>query len=290
MEKIIVPVDFSKDSQKAIEYAIIFANKWKCDLDLIYVQPDSFAYFPESFGAELQLLEKNETIAYEKLEKLTKMYQSKLTFDQNLQFRVRKGSIFKEVVEYAEEYQKSLIVMSTHGESGFERLFMGSNAYKILSSTTQPVITFKKGFIPHDINKIVMPVDASIDTRQKAGIVAEIASLFNSKVYLVEVANSDLERKTVAAYSHQIKELFDDAGVNYKIEKLPNGNITDQTLEFANKINADLITIMTEQEESMTNILLGTYAHQMLNKSEIPMLTITPKEFYKPNEFFKTQG
>jgi hypothetical protein len=57
--------------------------------------------------------------------------------------------------------------------------------------------------------------------------------------------------------------------VNY----LHGDNLTDITIDYANSVNADLISIMTEQEKSVGNLLLGNYAHQMINKSYIPVLS-----------------
>ncbi len=61
--------------------------------------------------------------------------------------------------------------------------------------------------------------------------------------------------------------------INYTIEHLQGDNLTDITLEYSNSVDADLISIMTEQEKSVSNLLLGSYAHQMINKASIPVLS-----------------
>jgi hypothetical protein len=62
--------------------------------------------------------------------------------------------------------------------------------------------------------------------------------------------------------------------VNVKVEDRHGDNLTDITLDYANRVDADLISIMTEQERNPSNLLLGSYAHQMINKSYIPDLLI----------------
>jgi hypothetical protein len=57
------------------------------------------------------------------------------------------------------------------------------------------------------------------------------------------------------------------------VEHLNGGNLTDLTLDYSRSINADLISIMTEQEKSASNLLLGNFAHQMINKAFIPVLS-----------------
>jgi len=55
-------------------------------------------------------------------------------------------------------------------------------------------------------------------------------------------------------------------------------------------VNADLISIMTEQEQSLSNILLGSYAHQMINKAFIPVLSFPTYQLSLSTEGFRTTG
>ena len=56
------------------------------------------------------------------------------------------------------------------------------------------------------------------------------------------------------------------------------GNVTADTIEYANKVNADMIAIMTEQESSLSSLIMGTFAQQMLSQSTIPVLTVRPRK------------
>ena len=60
-------------------------------------------------------------------------------------------------------------------------------------------------------------------------------------------------------------------------------------IDFALNNKADLISIMTEQNETLADFVLGTYAQQMLNKSPIPVLSVTPKEIFIMGTF-RTSG
>jgi hypothetical protein len=62
--------------------------------------------------------------------------------------------------------------------------------------------------------------------------------------------------------------------IPYKVEHFQGSNLTDLILEYSVSVNANLISIMTEQKRSVSNLLLGTYAHQMINKAHIPVLSI----------------
>ena len=58
---------------------------------------------------------------------------------------------------------------------------------------------------------------------------------------------------------------------------------------YAQKVEADLISIMSEQSISLSNFVLGSYAQQMLNKSNVPVLIVHPKEVFVMGSF-RTQG
>ncbi len=76
------------------------------------------------------------------------------------------------MVSLAESLPDSLITASTHGASGFQELFIGSNAFRIISATDKPVITLRKNSCPETIGRIVLPIDLSVDSRQKVPFTA----------------------------------------------------------------------------------------------------------------------
>jgi len=62
------------------------------------------------------------------------------------------------------------------------------------------------------------------------------------------------------------------------MKKASGENISDATIDYAKKIDANLIAVMTAQETTTANIFLGPYAHQIVNHSPFPVLSIHAKE------------
>ena len=284
MKHIIVPIDFSKESLNGLRLALIFANQFNSNIQMVYVQK------VVSEMGRIGLEEEYKT-ATENFKKLIDEYSSKLHKGLELSFIIKRGKVYQEVVNQAEAFEDTIIICSTHGASGFEEFFIGSNALKIVSATECPVITIRHGSVPHEVKKIVMPIDITADTRQKVPITAEIAKLFDAEVHVVTVStvqSEDIVAK-LNAYTKQICDYFKEYGVSYKTASLNGDNLTDVTIEYALDINADLITIMTEQSKALSNFILGSYAQQMLNKSPIPVLSVTPQEIFILGSFI-TQG
>ncbi len=283
MKHIIVPIDFSKESLNGLRLAIIFANQFKCNIQMVYVQK-----VVSEMGR--MGLEEEHRVATQNFEKLIDEYSSKLHDGLALSAIIKKGKVYREVVNQAEAFEDTVIICSTHGASGFEEFFIGSNALKTISATERPVITIRHGAVPHEIKKIIMPIDITSDTRQKVPFTTEIAKAFGAEVYVVSVSSNQTDEivTKLNAFTKQVCDYLKDNEVPFKTANLNGDNITDVVIEYALDINADLISITTEQR-SLSNFVLGTYAQQMLSKSPIPILSITPQEIFILGSFI-TQG
>lgn len=284
MKHIIVPIDFSKESINGLRLAILFANQFNSNIQMVYVQKPVSDF--GRVGAE-----EEHRIASKNFEKLIEEYSKKLHKGMELTYIIKKGKIYREVVNQAQAFEDTAIMCSTHGASGFEEFFIGSNSLKIISATECPVVTICHGSIPHDIKKIVMPIDITADTRQKVPITAEIAKAFGAEIHVVSVSSIQTDEivTKLNAYSKQVCDYLKSNDVPFKTSNLTGDNITDITIEYALDINADLISIMTEQSKAISNFVLGSYAQQMIVKSTIPVLSVTPQELFILGSF-STQG
>lgn len=283
MYRVIVPIDFSEESLKGLDLAILLSSKLDCKIEMVYVQKKSMDYNPGSREEEYKFAEKE-------FAKIQETYKPKLPKGVSLIYIIKSGRIYREIVSQAESFTDSFIVTSTHGASGFEMFFIGSNAFKIISATYKPVFTIRGGEIPKNISKIILPLDISADTRQKVPFTAELAKWCGAEVHVVTVTSLQTEdiSKKLSAYSKQVCEHLGKQGINYETESLVGSNLTDLIIDYANTIHADLISIMTEQV-SDGNFIMGTAAQQMLNKSTLPILSINPKELHVSGAF-NTQG
>lgn len=272
MKNIIIPIDFSEDSQKGIELALLFARKQYTNIQLVYVQKKSSDYnSPGYFEEEKKWAEK-------KFKEILAKFEPRMENDSKLRYIIKSGKIYKEIVSQVESYKEAMVIASTHGASGFEEFFMGSNAFKIISATERPVLTTRTGSIPEDIRNIVMPLDVTIDTRQKVPITAELAELFGAEVHIITVSSSRGQRiiNRLEAYSRQAAGYFTAKKVPFRQKSLYGENIVDLTVVYADSVNADVITIMKEQSRNLA--FMGNLTHQLLNHATIPVLTLSNKE------------
>lgn len=125
-------------------------------------------------------------------------------------------------------------------------------------------------------------MDRTRQTRQKVPFATKLAVEFNAEIILLGLYSSmdSSIKMLVSGYVDQTAKFLEDKKVSYRIAYKQAGNLTNTTIEFAKEEDADLITIMTEQETTTANLLLGPYAQQMVNHSPIPVLSMRAKNIY----------
>jgi universal stress protein A len=146
LKNILVPIDFSDCSKKALQYALPLAKEHAAALTLLYVVPP--AYGGGEYG----------TIDYVQLEATTReggeRELSKLVVDEvrgevSADTLVCVGSPAREIVETARRLPADLIVISTHGRTGLKHVFLGSVAEHVVQSAPCPVLVVREQ--EHDI-------------------------------------------------------------------------------------------------------------------------------------------
>jgi len=275
MKEIIVAIDFSKGSVNALKYAITIANKTGADIMMVWVKKPSSS--DSLYSVDKTIIDE----AKKRFEGLVFDFKNKLK--GKLKFKVLEGKVYKEIVNLAKYTEADLIVSGTHGVSGFEKYWIGSNAYKIVAASDCPVITIRNSFsVKTTIKKIILPIDDSVDTRHKVPFTAELAKAFGSEIHILSLYYSENKEKVkkVLSYSKQVAEVLENNSIKFISESI-NGDIDpSKIIKYAENVDADLIAIMSEQETSSYSFILGKFAQETVNQSPIPVLTVQPKDIY----------
>jgi len=279
MKNFIVPIDFSHESMHGLEMAVLFSQKIHVNIQMVYVMTTVSDYHPSTISEEHKFAE-------ERFEKILKEVEPRLGNDSKIRYIIKKGKVYKEVVAQVNSYKDAVVSASTHGASGFEELFAGSNALKIMSVTDRPVMTINKGPVPKKIKKIVIPIKLHPDTRQKLPIAADLARMFGAEVHVVAISvkNNKRDLQRLQSYSNQAIGYLKHRKVAYEFHTVIGDSLPVLTLNYATAVNADLIIIMSSAIDKW-NVFLGSYAQQMLNKSRLPLLCIKPRAKQLPTGF-----
>ncbi|MCB9195392.1 MAG: universal stress protein [Flavobacteriales bacterium] len=263
-KKFLVPTDFTEVAHTAMIHAADLASNLEAELYLLNIV------------AEKEDLEKAQKRINEEVEYLGR-YNASVT----VHTIVRVGNIFEDIGDVAAEIEAGLIIMGTHGASGWQKV-TGSYAMKVITSSKVPfIVTQKETNKKSGYDKILVPLDLHNETKQKLEIVADMAKYFNSEVHIVTPKETDefLRNKLSGNIAYAKKYLADKkVRCAAHIADKP-GDFVDQLLDMAGEIGADLITIMNLQRNSLMGMLGARYEQQIItNEDQIPVLCVNPRE------------
>jgi nucleotide-binding universal stress UspA family protein len=277
IKKILIPIDFSETAMLAIEHAAFTAQLFKAELVLLHVVEQHWEHF-SIIAPELRISSPDEfTKAIEKkLEETAAAIRSKYGVKS---FAVTStGNIFSEILSVSREHNVDLVVMGTHGTSGVVEFFIGSNTFKMVTQSECPVMSVQAHAKKLGFSEILLPIDDSAHSRQKVNHAIVLAKHFASRIHILGLTDPNLsDRKKFEIKLDQIEEYVKKCGLPFTRKTVDGKNQAKTTYDYAKSVNADLIVIMTDQDEDLTGRLMGTFAQQIINHSKIPVLTIQPK-------------
>lgn len=271
MKQLLVAFDFSKNAINTLEYALMMANRSGAELSLVWVDnsstPDMVANIDQALRIETKKL----------LEDIVPSFEARLN-NGKINVILRKGKVYTEVANVARKIEADVVLAGTHGVSGFEQFWIGSNAYRIVTHSPCPVITVRGDYHAGDLHtkNILLPIDSNPETKHKIPFATKMAGICNSRVHVVSLYSSPINviRNRVKTYTDDAIKYLRNNGIEFEVKELEAENLVSSLLNYSYESKCDLICIMTEQGGTSGGMFLGPYAQQIINNSLIPVLSL----------------
>ncbi len=269
---LLVPVDFTEVADIAIDHAIGIAKMLHWDVVILHI-------LNKDTKALLNLYKPTIENVSEKMEaKVNDIYDQ---YKFKVDYIVREGSIFEDIAQVSKEIGAGYVVMGTHGKQGIQ-YFIGSYAFKVITSSEVPFIVVQKRKFDKNYEKIVLPLDDSLESRQKIKWAIYIAKRFNAKILIKALYKSDeIQRYKLNVVLQRVLKILDENGIEYEYEmKEGSGSFSKQTIQYAKDNDADMIIIMTNQDStSFPNFIFNPADEQILfNEEGVPVMCVNPRE------------
>jgi nucleotide-binding universal stress UspA family protein len=286
--KIVVPVDFHEQSLIALEQTRGIAKFLKAEVIILYII-ESTDIISSMFRKEKDVKKINEEVK-KKLDELAVSTSEK--FQVPVSVRVEKGKVYEQILRVADEVKARFIIMGKNDvDEGYVK-FIGSNTTQVISNADCPVITLKGKEHKLGVRNIVLPLDLTKKTREKVFNAISFGMHFKSAIWMVSVLTGgvSLTRSRIYAKMKRAKKMIEENGVpcNIKLFKKTEIPTHEVILKYSLDIDADLIMIMTHQESNFNDHYIGRFAHEIINRSDIPVMTMTPSVAKKPKKIVKT--
>ena len=296
LEKILCPVDFSDFSRDALDHAVALTKWYGGRLTVMHVVPTPTMPMPVAGGlvdsATLPPSVNTDAIAKE----LSRWAQASIdSSDLRMDALVASGLAAIEIARQAKLLSADLLVLGTHGRSGFQRLFLGSVTEKLLRTTTVPIMT-----IPPPVRKpesirfktILCPVDFSAESMRALDYGLSLAKEADARIILLHVVEgfvdtpyaNEFRHLSVVEYYEQIevdaaKRLAAAVPIDARtwaqpVERVITGRVYQQILKMAEDERAELIVMGVRGRGAVDRFIFGSNTDHVIRGASCPVLTL----------------
>jgi nucleotide-binding universal stress UspA family protein len=276
MKKILVPCDFSNTAVQAFRFACQAAALSKGEVFLLNVieLPSLHSSMLVPIQAyENAFLKEIKTKAHRNFEKLKEKWGGKV----KVHLFVEHGSVTEGVRRFVDKKKIDLIVMGTHGSSGLKEFTVGSNAEKLVRSSSVPVIAIKKFVNISSLKSIVVPTDLNGVKKEFVTSIQTLQKFLKARLHLLYVNvpsnftpdHSSEKRLIEFARNNQLK----NCSIHIYNDIDEESGIMNFSAKFKNKI----IAMSTHGRKGLNHLMRGSVAEDVVNHIDCPIWTLSEK-------------
>lgn len=272
MNKILVPVDFSKPSENALRVASDLARKNNAELYVLHVVEMAETLF----GTEQFNVNDEQIIFFMKIAKkrFAKFLDKPFLEGLSVKDSVLLGSPTMGINELQEQENIDLIVMGSNGASGIDEILIGSNTEKVVRHSKIPVLVIKPGLENLDINDIVFASNFDEENINAFHRAVSFAESYGANLHLLYVNLPGNQFYSTAEINEQINAFLSKA--DYTAEHMTIYN--DYSIELgvingSKSLGADIIAMPTHGRKGLSHFFNGSIGEDVVNHSTLPVIT-----------------
>lgn len=311
---IMVPTDGSGFDREAIRVALRIGERTGAKVRLVRVLATG-SFFGVAAASE-GLAVAAEVVRSERDTALSELYslaaECRVTSTAEITVDLHAGPVADVLQGYARRNDVDLIVISTHGRSGFSRLSLGSVTDSLIRHTTIPVLVVKPPAsylnpqVSGPFNRIVVPLDGSTLAEQILPRVLELAKLEEAEVTLLtilvpqsysqkEIADPSLpwwekDISLAQAYLSHVATRLRRRGVTVTTDIVIAENVASAIGDFASREKADMVAIATHGRSGLARMLRGSVADAIMHSGRTSMLVFKPDMAVKNESPSSSEG
>lgn len=289
--RILVPTDFSELSFKAFEAAAYYADLFDGKITPFHAyiplsEMDSFYYTGVGLSGHVDYDQIEKTVD----DRLTEVAKSRVHSKYLTKPLLGVGSPAHAIADAAKNFD--LVILTTHGRTGFSRFLMGSVAEKTLRLTHTPTLVVEEKSEIKPIQNIMVTTDFSENSFKVFAHTIQISQETNAKIELVNILmreGFDTDAVIEADVKLREKELATIADkyfaevrsyVNYRVI-VTFKSVHDAILHESNDNKFDLVVIATIGRTGLDYLMLGSTAASVVRHVSAPVLSVNPKHFLR---------
>ncbi len=294
-ERLLVPLDGSKDAEIVLPYVVEIASKLGAEITLTRISESRGADAANIYRLYLDSVKS-------RIQNQVKSYRTKK--EVKVFSKVILGNPANELLRYSNEINASLIVMASRGSSGKGPWLLGNIAAKVLRATSKPVLLIRASASSKAIRqksllkRILMPLDGSklgeaaipytavlaqaLDAELvlfQAGEIITVSGGFDDGGFYAKPTPQDLDRRKAfgLAYLDGLGKPLIERGLNTS-SVLVMGSAADQIMNYSEENDIDLIAMSTHGRSGIGRWVFGSVTDKVLHAGDIPVLVVRPSK------------
>ncbi|MFT3910446.1 MAG: universal stress protein [Ferruginibacter sp.] len=266
--KILVAVDMSDTSLNALDAAVAIAKKHHATIQVLnIIERSLYANGENRFLSEIN--KSNSDV----LTALTKSISSSGKVAS--QFIQLEGDVVDSIIKFSQSEQCDLIVVGTHGASGFREGFIGSKSYDVIKFARCPVLTIPPKRKFNLFEKVLFPIRPVSGALKRYNVVCHFLSA-SAKLEVLGLSYLNIERNTgiIDKIVEGIRDQLNSDKVDVHTSWGKSGYVTDDILDYAIQSKPDLIILTSAIDAISKPHFIGPHAQKIINRATVPVLSI----------------
>ena len=276
MKNILVPIDFSRLSLHALHHAERLAINARAGITLLHViEPyvDVLVRDSAMLAAAARVEKELQTESAKRLQKIANALSMRTKL--RVGSRVLIGSVGRTIRRTAADTRADLIIMGTHGVSGFFESLIGSNTYRVATLSRVPVMSVHRRMRAEGYKHIIYLVRVNVRAMNKMPYAIAFAKLFNAQIHILGLLHSE------KAHQHEmrlkckaIKDRIAENGVTAKISFTFGEEFAEAAMRYTKKYSGALMVINQDDDFRIVEMFTGTFTKRVFQKALVPVLSV----------------
>lgn len=277
MKTILVPTDFSKNADNALDYAVQIAKKTNSKIILLHVF--YIAYY--SYDSQMDFMTEQSFYIQENTKNnLVKLCDRiKQTFGVECDYISKEGFVVDSIISVAEEEDADMIIMGTKGASGLKKVLMGSNTAKVIGRTSCTLIAVPEKASYSGIQKIVYATDYNRSDVNSIKLLVEFAEIEHAEIKIIHVVDGENKYEYEDVFLKKFEEKVKKK-INYKDIscQLVFGTDVEKKLEqYLKKESVNFLGISTKNRNLFKRFFGKSITRKLVYHTKIPLIVFHHK-------------
>ena len=285
MEKILVPIDFSDFSKKAMDFAAMVARKAHSEIILCYA---AVPHIPRGSNAHLYQEDVKAQIraSKQKLAQLATEYSVSYDYDKDgkslsVEFEVTEDLPADAIADWTEKLRPYLIVMGTQGSTGLQRVMLGSVTTAVMERVKCPVMAIPENAEVKGLEKIVYASNFERRDGEVIDLLINLASYFTADIECLHI-NTDIKKlKEAENRMAVLEEKYWFTSLNQLRFRIENGEggFEKGLDDYLSSHETDLLVMLTHERGFWEGLFHRSQTKNMAFHTTVPLLVFkSPKK------------